>query len=141
MASHYSIKVMRMAVAVVAIIMNKGRVLLGKKITAGHFLGGKWHIPGGKKINDETDEEAIKREMLEEAGITVTVDKLLDEFYEPKVGMTARWYVCSSGDEILNPGGDLAEAKWVLKKDAMGLCDKDAVARWPEKVKLFFAAN
>ncbi len=127
-----------MAVAVVAIVVNNGRVLLGKKIAADHFLGGKWHIPGGKKINNETDEEAIKREMSEEAGITVTVDKLLDEFYEPKAGMAARWYVCSSGDEMLNPGGDLAEAKWVPKKDVMKLCDKDAVARWPKRVVKFF---
>jgi 8-oxo-dGTP diphosphatase len=140
MTNCYSIKVADAVrtVAVVAVVTNKGRVLLGKKIAASRFLGGKWHIPGGKKTGEETDEEAIKREMLEEAGIAVTVEKFLDEFYEPAAKITARWYVCSSNDESLKPGGDLSDAKWVPKKDVIKVCDKDAVSRWPYKVSEFF---
>lgn len=47
---------------------------------------GKWEFPGGKVEKDETDEEAIKREIREEIGIDIDVSNKLDSnvFYEKK---------------------------------------------------------
>ncbi|MBI2084936.1 MAG: NUDIX domain-containing protein [Candidatus Aenigmarchaeota archaeon] len=125
-------------IAVVGIVENNGRILVGKKVSGNSFLAGKWHIPGGKVLPGETDEIALKREMKEECGIDVSVGRFLDEFYEPVADMRAKWFLCSCDDDKLKPGGDLADAKWVDKKDAMEICDKDAIARWPRKIKRFF---
>lgn len=44
-----------------------------------------WVIPGGGKIEGETDEECIRREMLEETHLEVRVEELLlDEATQPE---------------------------------------------------------
>ena len=52
--------------------------MLGKKASGKHFLSGKWHIPGGKVKTGESDEQALKREMMEELGVEVEVGEMLD---------------------------------------------------------------
>lgn len=123
-------------IAVVGIVENKGRILVGKKVVSkAHFLSGAWHIPGGKVNDNESDEEALKREIKEECGIDIKVEKFLDEFYNEDAKMLARWYLCSTKDEKLTPRGDLEDVKWVAKKDVMKICDKDAVKNWPGKIR------
>ncbi|MBI4174212.1 MAG: NUDIX hydrolase [Candidatus Aenigmarchaeota archaeon] len=125
-------------IAVVGVVENKGRILVGRKvISKAHFLSGAWHIPGGKVRAGESDEEALKREIKEECGIDIKVEKFLDEFYEPVAKMRSRWYLCSSGNSELKPGSDVTDVKWVDKKEVMKTCDKEAVARWPDKIREF----
>ncbi|MCK5872341.1 MAG: Nudix family hydrolase [Methylococcales bacterium] len=56
---------------VLGIIKNPtGQVLIAKRATNVH-LGGLWEFSGGKVEPDESSFEALKRELLEELGITV----------------------------------------------------------------------
>jgi len=53
---------------------------------SGKFGGGLWNAPGGKIIEGETSQDAAKREVFEETGLTVThLDKLgfLEFFFGP----------------------------------------------------------
>jgi 8-oxo-dGTP diphosphatase len=63
---------------VCAVVHREGKVLLNLRREAelpdAHM---KWEFPGGKVEFDETPQEAIKREVLEETGIEVEVKKLL----------------------------------------------------------------
>jgi len=60
---------------VLCYIRDGGRVLLQLK-AEGRFGGGLWNVPGGKIADGESPEEATRRELLEETGLTV--DALID---------------------------------------------------------------
>ncbi len=48
-----------------------GRVLIAERLGDGPFHG-MWEFPGGKIGDGETADEALRRELLEEIGITAT---------------------------------------------------------------------
>ncbi len=63
-------------IGVGALIVKDGRYLLIKR---GKEPGkGKWSIPGGKVELGETLAEAIKREVLEECGIQIEIEKIFN---------------------------------------------------------------
>lgn len=61
---------------------KKVRVVAGVVIRDGHFMicqrpwakrhGGLWEFPGGKAEENESDADAIKRELWEELGVSIT---------------------------------------------------------------------
>jgi A/G-specific adenine glycosylase len=58
----------------VAVIRNdEGLILIDRRPAKG-LLGGLWEFPGGKVEVNETVEECIKREILEEIGIEIAVE-------------------------------------------------------------------
>ncbi len=59
----------RPAVGVAVIIVNKGKVLLGKRLNA--HGSGTWALPGGHLERNETIGECAKREVCEETGLDV----------------------------------------------------------------------
>ena len=58
------------------IIIRDDRIALIKKARGGYK--GKLDLPGGGIEHNETPVEALKRELMEEAGVTVTSYELLD---------------------------------------------------------------
>jgi 8-oxo-dGTP diphosphatase len=81
-------------VGVGAVIIESGRVLLGKR---GHPpLAGEWSIPGGLLEVGETVREAAVREVMEETGLTVETADLLgvyDRVLRDDSGRTLYHYV------------------------------------------------
>ena len=57
-------------VAVGILMQENGDVLLGQR-PAGKPYAGYWEFPGGKVETGETVENALKREFMEELGITI----------------------------------------------------------------------
>ena len=58
-------------IVVAAVIERDGRFLVARRLKGTH-LAGYWEFPGGKVHDDETQEEALRREIAEElnAGIS-----------------------------------------------------------------------
>lgn len=54
-----------------AIIEQKGKILIAQR--SDEALNGKWEFPGGKVEGNETLQECLKRELLEELSIKVEV--------------------------------------------------------------------
>jgi 8-oxo-dGTP diphosphatase len=48
----------------------RGRILIAQRPPGGH-VGGFWEFPGGKLKDDEPPAQALKRELMEELGVTV----------------------------------------------------------------------
>jgi ADP-ribose pyrophosphatase YjhB (NUDIX family) len=68
-------------VAVVVFVAQNGAVLLIKR---GYDPGkGRWALPAGFVDAVEDPQEAARREVLEETGLEVTVDRLLDVLFRP----------------------------------------------------------
>jgi len=61
-------------------------VLLGKREAKRAFYPGVWDVLGGHLEPGETAEQALIRELREEAGVTPTARHLLGEFREPLPG-------------------------------------------------------
>ena len=93
---------------------EQGRLLMIKR---GHEPGaGLWSIPGGRIEPDETDAEALVREMLEETGLAVEVGPLLGSVQRPGLHgdvIDIRDYAASVIGGTLRPGDDAADARWV----------------------------
>lgn len=56
-------------------IIKKDKVLF--TLRAIHPYQGKWHLPGGTVLFDESIDEAVQRVAHEELGVSVRIDKLL----------------------------------------------------------------
>ena len=64
------------------VIFEKGKILLVKR--AVYPFQGYWVLPGGHVNYTEKVEEATKREMKEELGVSVKIKKLIGVYSDPK---------------------------------------------------------
>ena len=93
-------------------------LLLLKK--SGKFGGGFWNGPGGKIQNDESPESAVRREVLEETGLSIgTLDKIghLEFFFGPgkvKPDWTAEVFLTSEFSGNLHESEE-GELQWFGK--------------------------
>ena len=120
--------------AVTGIVNYNEMVLIGKKDpNRKGFLKGKWHIPGETLEGGESDESALIREMKEEAGIEIIVERYLASHKTP-THTEVRWYECFALSYNIVPSDDLVEVKWVPKKQCKNYCDKEATDLWPKEI-------
>ena len=88
-----------------AIIKHDGLVLAAQR-SASMSLPLKWEFPGGKIDKGESPEECLKRELVEELGVQVRVEKSLSTttYHYRKFSVTLYPFVCliDSGKIILH---------------------------------------
>jgi 8-oxo-dGTP diphosphatase len=118
---------------VVDSVENPTKLLLVKRGT--NPWRGLWTNPAGKIEAGETLEDAIKREVLEEAGIQVEVVEHLctfDEFVYDLMGRLQTHYVCVNYlvcpvGGTLKAGTDIADVQWVTLQEARALFEEGLV--------------
>ena len=104
--------------SVVAAIIKRDKQYLIVQRNKNKHLGLKWEFPGGKLYENESFEEALKREIQEELNITINIhEKIAEEKYQDeKIDIILHYYLCTyeSGTMKLNEHEDFS---WVEKKD------------------------
>lgn len=106
-------------VGVGAVVLHAGRVLLVKR--GGQPSAGKWSLPGGLVDLGETTAGAVCREVAEECGIGIRLEGVagvVDRVVRDEAGRVRYHYVlvdylASPESEVLTPGTDAADARWV----------------------------
>ncbi len=116
---------------------GKREVIGKKKESSSSPLAGKWHIPAETAEAGESLWDTVRRGAEQELGIWVNGLVEIDRIVNP-YGVEVHWFVCGPfGNEKLTPGSDLAEAKWVERKNVLEEIDPLAAELLPEKVKQY----
>jgi ADP-ribose pyrophosphatase YjhB (NUDIX family) len=115
---------------------DDGRLLVVRR--AREPGAGRWSVPGGRVEAGESDQEAVRREAREEAGVHVTVGLRVGTVQRPGpdgVVYDIRDYACSL--TVTTPpvaGDDAAEARWASRAELaeLDLVDGlwDALHEW-----------
>lgn len=103
-------------IEVVAAIICKGGAYFATQRGYGEFEG-MWEFPGGKIESGESADAALKREIQEELGVDITIDKFLctTDYDYPAFHLTMHCYLCSivSGEIELR---EHKSARWLTKE-------------------------
>ena len=104
---------------VAAIIMNDNKVLCVQRGPAKYdYISKKWEFPGGKVESNETQVEAIKREIKEELHMDITVSDFLltvDHVY-PDFELIMHSFLCNANSKDLTLTEHI-DFKWLDKED------------------------
>ena len=122
-------------IVVAAIIERNGRLLVARRLQGTH-LAGRWEFPGGKVEADETHEASLRRELLEELGVSATVgDEIvvtehayperrvrlhfrrceIDGEPRPLLGQEIRWVLPAELGTLELPEADAELVRWLVK--------------------------
>jgi ADP-ribose pyrophosphatase YjhB (NUDIX family) len=116
-------------IGVGAVIVEAGRALLVRRDT--EPLRGEWSVPGGMLELGEKLRDGVRREALEETGVTIEPGEVLDVFdsiFTDTLGRTQYHYVlidylCRRISGEAHAGSDVSDVRWVGAEalPAMGL--------------------
>lgn len=99
-----------------ALILKDGKILLVKR-APNLLAGGKWGIVGGYIDMDETLEECVRREVLEETGYEIKNLKLFSVADNPRTRNDPRFniaflFTCEALEQVGTPDNESSEQKW-----------------------------
>ena len=109
-------KIIRVVAAVIKAVNEYGEpIIFATQRGYGEFKGG-WEFPGGKIEVGETSQEALKREIVEELDIEISVGELIDtieyDYPEFHLSMDCFWCEIVNGNLVLKEHED---ARWLTK--------------------------
>lgn len=97
-----------------AVIIKDGKILLVKRNTEPYR--GFWALPAGRLEENETLEECCIREVKEETGLKVKIEKLIGVYSDPKRDprktVTAAFLCTVKGGKETPQEGEIKEIKW-----------------------------
>jgi 8-oxo-dGTP diphosphatase len=109
----------KMVVVVKGVILHEGRVLIVKRAADDEVGSSTWETVGGKIDFGEEIEAALIREINEETGLTVTVDKVLYATTfktDPTRQIILLAYLCHSESHDITISAEHSDFKWATKE-------------------------
>jgi 8-oxo-dGTP diphosphatase len=107
-----------------AVVIDGSKVLLVRR--GQEPLKGEWSLPGGALELGETLQQGVVREVLEETGLTVVPDgivEILDRITQDDLSGQVRYhyvlvdFLCRVAGGTLRGGSDAEEARWVGQEE------------------------
>ncbi|ETB22579.1 DNA mismatch repair protein MutT [Mycobacterium avium 09-5983] len=122
------------SVSVAGIVVREdGRVLVIRRDDNGH-----WEAPGGVLELGESFEDGVRREVLEETGLVVEVERLTGVYKNLTHGIVALVYRCRPAGGEPHATAEAREIRWMTKEEvqsamvpAFGIRVLDAFAEEP----------
>lgn len=102
---------------------HNGKILVVKKSPLEKIDGGLWTIPGGKVDRNEPIIHALKREIKEEVGLTISDFTWIGEDVFESNGYTfhSQHFLCHVKKSPVKLEKNLLEYQWVTKKNLSSL--------------------
>ncbi|MEM2171635.1 MAG: NUDIX domain-containing protein [Thermoproteota archaeon] len=102
-------------------IVKEDRVLLVRHADASRPDYGDWLLPAGRVEPGESLGEALKREIMEEIGLSIKIIRKLIEHIDPYTKEKLINFLCAplTSDDKISP--ELIEAKWFGLEEIMML--------------------
>jgi 8-oxo-dGTP diphosphatase len=94
------------------VVRDDGRVLVIRRDDNGH-----WEAPGGVLELRESFEDGVRREVLEETGLEVTVERLTGVYKNLAYGIVALVYRCRPAEGITHPTSEAREVRWMTREE------------------------
>lgn len=98
------------------VVRDDGRVLVIKRDDNGH-----WEAPGGVLELAESFEVGVQREVLEETGLEVTVERLTGVYKNLTHGIVALVYRCRPAGGEPHSTEEAREIRWMTKEEAQSV--------------------
>lgn len=103
----------RHSVSVSGIVIDaEDRVLVIRRADNGH-----WEAPGGVLELDETFEDGVRREVAEETGVQVRIDRLTGVYKNLSRGIVALVFRCSPEKGSGHPTDEACEVRWMTRDE------------------------
>jgi 8-oxo-dGTP pyrophosphatase MutT (NUDIX family) len=103
----------RFRIGVFAVVERGGRYLLALRRDIGW-----WNLPGGGMEYGETVEEALRREVREEVGINVAIERLVGVYSKPQKREVVLTFLCHpTGDGEAGVSDEVTESRWCRPDD------------------------
>ncbi len=108
-------------VVTAGVVVRNGRVLVARRKPGSH-LEGLWEFPGGKLEPNESPEESLARELREELGVEIQVERILEVVFHryPEKNVLLLFYSCRLIRGEPRPL-DVAELAWVSRSELPNL--------------------
>jgi 8-oxo-dGTP diphosphatase len=90
------------------IVRDDGRVLAIRRAD-----NGTWEAPGGVLELTETIEEGVRREVFEETGVKISVDRLTGVYKNMTRGIVALVFRCSPEEGEAQPSDEATAVAWL----------------------------
>ena len=113
-----------MPITVVCALIIRNKTVLCAQRSESMALPLKWEFPGGKLEDGEAPEDALKREIMEELSIDITVGRAMNvSEYTYENGRTIRLlpYLATMAIELEPLANEHAELRWVKAADLLDL--------------------
>ncbi len=101
----------------IGVIIRRNRCLIARRPQAGH-LEGLWEFPGGKFLAGESAEDCLHREIYEELGLKIDIDRslsIIDHSY-PDRDLRLHFFLCHPAEKERSPE-ETPEMLWVPVKN------------------------
>ncbi|MBQ7889713.1 MAG: (deoxy)nucleoside triphosphate pyrophosphohydrolase [Erysipelotrichaceae bacterium] len=102
---------------VAAIIEKEDKILIAQRLKGEHQ--GLWEFPGGKVEDNETNEQALIREIKEEFETDIQINTYLStiEYQYPHFNLVMDCYICTLISESMHLN-DHSAIRWIYPQDA-----------------------